>query len=89
MIHRVRIRRLAGLDALYRPARIVVELAALDLAEVKVVDRADATEQFALGARKCSDREVTDVVECVGLQVGETHHSAGRRGLMGHDHDCW
>ena len=78
-------RRLAGLDSLDRAARIVVDLAALDLAEVKVVDGSDPAQQLPFGARQCADLVVADVVDRVGLQIGETNDSAGGPGLMGHD----
>ena len=48
-VHRLRVRRLTGRDTLDRAAGIVVDLAALDLAEVQVVDGADPAQQLAVG----------------------------------------
>ena len=44
-VHRLRVRRRAGRGAQDRPVRVVVDAAGLDLAEVDVVDRAEAAAQ--------------------------------------------
>jgi hypothetical protein len=78
-------RRLAGSDLLNRPTRIIVDLAALDLAEMQVIDRPDPAEEPTVGPRQGADLVVADVMDGVRLEIGETHDDAGGPRLMGHD----
>ena len=65
--------RLTGLDALDRATWIVVDPAALDLAEVQIVDSSESAQQLAVGSWQGLHLEVADVMDRARLQVRQTN----------------
>ena len=81
-VHRLGVGLLAGLGALDRPERVVVDPAGLHLAEVDVVHGREAAQQFAVGADEGAHRHAADLVHGARLEVFEPVHDEA---VVGHD----
>ena len=80
-VHDLGIRGLAGSRALNRSARVVVDAAALLLAEVNVVHRGESTQQFAGGTIEGAHGETEELEIGAGVEALEPVH----RGAIVHD----
>ena len=82
VIHRDGVWLVAGRGALDGAARIVVDAAAFDLAEVHVVHGRQTTQQLTGWAVECGDTEVEDPIRRARFEVFEACHDES---VVGHD----